>query len=88
MISIGKLYVTAVKYPHRNTMPIIEKGWTHEIEEPFRRGSCLVFRVPFTYPGFAIGIWVEEQDEETALTNAMWTRVMDEVDTEDIFEWN
>lgn len=87
MITLGPLYGQIIKYPHRKPLPVVEKGWTHEIEEPYRRGSCLVFRFPFTKPAVVFGVWREEQDEETALRKAMWTRVMDDVSTEEILEW-
>jgi hypothetical protein len=57
--SLGSLYVGKLEYYHRYFLPIIEKGWTQETERPFRQGSCLVFRVPFTHPGFYIGKWIK-----------------------------
>ena len=87
MINIGPLYVTGLTYPHRKPLPILEKGWTHEIEEPFRRGSCLVLRLPFTKPGLVIGWWVESQNEDDALTAAIWGRNLD-VSVEELLEWN
>jgi hypothetical protein len=87
MLSVGPLYVQIIKYPHRKTLPIVEKGWTHEIDEPFRKGSCLVFRLPFTKPGFVIGWFGEPQDEIEALTAALWGRDLD-VTTEELMEWD
>jgi hypothetical protein len=84
---IGPLYVTNVKYPHRKPFPIVEKGWSNEIEFPFRRGSCLVFRLPFTRPGIVIGFWGHAQDEDTALTSAILGREMD-VSLDEIWEWS
>jgi hypothetical protein len=82
----GPLYVKTLKYPHRKPLPVIEKGWTHEIEEPFRRGSCLVFRLPFTHRGFVLGWWLESQDEDSALTSAIWGRELD-ITVEELMEW-
>jgi hypothetical protein len=84
---IGPLYGQVIKYPHRNALPVFEKGWSHEIEEPYRRGSCLVFRVPFTKPGFVIGKWGEAQTEDDALTAAIWGRELD-VPLEELLEWD
>jgi hypothetical protein len=84
---IGPLYGQIIKYPHRDALPVFEKGWTHEIEEPYRRGSCLVFRVPFTKPGFVIGKWAESQTEDEALTAAIWGRELD-VPLEELLEWD
>ena len=88
MISFGSLYVQTVKYPHRDLFPVAEKGWTHEIEEPYRKGSCLVFRAPFTKLGLVFGVWtVAEQDEEVALTSAIWGRKLD-VSVDELLEWD
>lgn len=87
MLNIGSLYGQVIKYPHRKPLPILEKGWSNEIEEPFRRGSCLVFRIPFTRPGFVLGKWGEEQDEDVALTAAIWGKNLD-VTVEELLEWD
>ena len=59
MKTYGTLYVGKLEYYHRNPLPIVEKGWTQESEYPFRKGKCLVFRLPFTKPGFYIGVWTK-----------------------------
>lgn len=86
MKEIGALYVDTLKYPHRSFLPILEKGWTNEIEEPFRKGSCLVFRFPFTKPGFVIGLFGKPQEESAALTAAIWGRELD-VTLDELWEW-
>jgi len=55
----GALYVGTLEYYHRKPLPIVEKGWTQEANYPFRKGKCLVFRVPFTKPGFYLGKWTK-----------------------------
>jgi len=87
MINIGSLYGQIIKYPHRNALPIVEKGWTNEIDEPYRKGSCLVFRLPFTKPGLVIGWFGRAQDETEALTAAIWGRELD-VTLEELLEWD
>jgi hypothetical protein len=87
MISIGPLYVQVIKYPHRKPLPIVEIGWTYEIDEPYRRGRCLVFRLPFTRPGLALGIWGQELEETEALTAALWGRHLD-VPLDELLEWD
>jgi len=86
-LNLGILYGQVLKYPHRKFLPIVEKGWTHEIEEPFRRGSCLVFRFPFTKPGLVIGIFGAPQEESQALTAAIWGRELD-VPLHELLEWD
>lgn len=56
MRSFGPLYVGKLNYWHKKFLPIVEVGTTQETDLPFRRGRCLVFRIPFTYPGYYIGI--------------------------------
>lgn len=87
MANIGPIYVEKIKYPHRKFLPIVEKGWTHEIEEPYRKGTCLVFRAPFTRTGFVCGKWKLYQDEVDALTGAIWARELD-VKVEDLLKWD
>ena len=57
MKSRGSFYAGKLEYYHRQLLPIIEKGWTQETEPPYRKGSCLVLRIPFTHPGYYFGIW-------------------------------
>lgn len=87
MIEIGSLYVDTLKYPHRKALPVVEKGWTNEIDEPYRLGSCLVFRVPFTKPGFVIGRWKHNQEESESLINAIMGRPIEDVTLDEILEW-
>jgi len=87
LASIGKLYATTVKYPHRKPLPIVEKGWTHEIDEPYRKGTCLVFRFPCTRNGFVFGLFGDAQDESEALTAAIWGRELT-VPVEELLEWD
>ena len=77
MKTLGPLYADTVNYGDRGFFPVIEKGWTSEIEPPFRKGKCLVFRFPFTRPGLAIGIFGKSRLEEVeALLSAIEGRVI------------
>jgi hypothetical protein len=94
MKSIGPLYVGTLQYYHRDILPILEKGWTQETELPYRKGSCLVFRFPKTYPGFYVGFWKDtglpEYDEEGAsdrLAQAINIRDM-RLTADEIEDWN
>ena len=93
MLSIGPLSVQKIEYPHRKFIPLVEKGWTNEIEEPYRLGTCLVLRIPFTKPGFVLGVWerskgfVYDEDADDMLAKALRVRDMD-LNTEEIGEWN
>lgn len=69
MKSFGPLYVGKLKYYHRKFLPIVEIGHTQEIEIPYRFGRCLVFRLPFTIPGFYIGIFFKTVVDPHLLTD-------------------
>lgn len=58
MITYGQLYGGKLEYYHRKPLPIIEIGWTQETDHPYRKGSCLVFRLPFTKPAVYVGKWI------------------------------
>ena len=56
------------------------RGWTQEIEEPFRTAEPLIVRLPF-HKALVFGKWTGAQsDEETALNNAMQGRVLADED--------
>lgn len=71
MKTFGPLYIGTLRYWHKKPLPIVEVGSTTEIEPPFRLGKCLVFRIPFTHPGYYIGLWVKKtninQDDEDSI---------------------
>ena len=82
MRTYGPLYVGRLEYYHTKVLPIIEIGSTQETEEPYRKGKCLVFSVPFTKPGYYAGVfyhtpnisWDDEDAVDEILFNAMWSR--------------
>lgn len=56
------------------------RGWTQEIEEPFRTATPVIVRLPF-HKAIVFGKWTGRQpDEETALNNAMQGRVLQDED--------
>ena len=60
MKTFGPLYVGSLKYWHKKALPILEIGTTQETELPYRTGKCLVFRVPFTTPGYFAGVFYKK----------------------------
>jgi len=93
MKSIGPLYADVIQYYHRKALPVIEKGWTQETEFPYRKSKlCVVFRAPFTHPGFVLGIWgksdrhILEEDAEELLAAAIGLRSMG-LEPEEFREW-
>ena len=69
MRTLGPLYVGTLQYYHRKLLPIVEIGHTQETEIPFRSGKCLVFRVPFTKPGYYIGLFFKTVKDPHLLTD-------------------
>ena len=93
MKSIGPLYADVIQYYHRKALPVIEKGWAQETEFPYRKSKlCLVFRAPFTHPGFVLGRWgksdrhILEEDAEELLAAAIGLRSMG-LEPEEFREW-
>ena len=82
MKTFGPLYVGTLQYYHTRLLPIVEVGTTQETEMPYRLGKCLVFRVPFTKPGYYIGVfyrnpridWDDNDAIDEILFQAMWSR--------------
>jgi hypothetical protein len=61
----------------------VVRGYTQEIEEPFRTSTPLMLRLPF-YRVLVLGKWTGSQpDEETALNSAMQGRVLKDEDFEE-----
>ena len=76
MKTYGSLYTGTLRYYHKRLFPILEYGWTQETEYPYRKGSGLVFRVPFTTGGYYFGMWrpwtkmkYEDDDEVVSRLN-------------------
>jgi hypothetical protein len=92
MKSIGPLYADVIQYYHRRILPIVEKGWTQETNYPYRKSKiCLVLRVPFTHPGFVLGVWhkaadVYEDEADAMLAAAIGLRDM-ELPAKEVREW-
>lgn len=68
--TIRRYFITTRTYPSRRR-PWIETGWTQEIEWPYRFGTGIVVRLPYTLTGIMIGQWQERKREEQALLTAV-----------------
>lgn len=74
---IGKRhFVHAMQYPTRN-FPLVDRGETQEIENPYRNGRSLVFRLPLSRAALVVGRWQTRLSEETALRRAIQARDLD-----------
>jgi hypothetical protein len=75
--NIGKQYFTQyIEFPVKWGCKVVVRGWTQELEEPFRTATPLIFRLPF-HKAIVFGKWTGKQDdEELALNNAIQGRAL------------
>jgi hypothetical protein len=82
MRTFGPLYAGTLEYYHTKFLPILEVGSTQETEGKYRKGKCLVFRVPFKKPGYYFGVfyknlfnkYLDEDEIDELLFGAMRSR--------------
>jgi hypothetical protein len=68
---IGKKhFVQLVKQPYIWGNLMLAKGWTQEIDPPYRFAEPFMIRLPFDRV-LVIGKWVGVKDEEEALNSAL-----------------
>lgn len=53
---LGRLYVHGMRVPWR-TPPVQLRGTSHEVEEPWRIGHCVVLRLLFLPYAVVVGWW-------------------------------
>jgi hypothetical protein len=66
------IYSGLHKYPTKGFLKpglIFETGKTREIESPFRKGRCLIVKLPGLRYGLKLGVWthnprIDEEDHE------------------------
>jgi len=71
--NIGPLFVQVTKFPYEWGNKVMVRGWTQEIEEPFRTSKPLIFRLP-NYKAIVFGLWSGSKTEEDALNSALERR--------------
>ena len=71
--NIGPVFVQVTKFPYEWGNKVVVRGWTQEIEEPFRTSQPLILRLP-KYKALVCGRWTGVKNEEEALTGALETR--------------
>jgi len=73
-------FVQYIDFPVKWGWKVAVRGWTQEIDRPFRTSEPLIFRMPF-HKAFVIGKWTGKvEDEEEALTRAIEGRVLQDED--------
>lgn len=79
--NIGKhRFTQLIDFPVKWGGKLVVRGWTQEIDEPFRTAAPLIVRLPF-HKAVVFGKWTGTQnDEEAALNVAMQGRVLTDDD--------
>ena len=70
---IGPLFVQVTNFPYKWGLKVFTRGWTQEIEPPYRTSKPFILRLPF-YKAIVFGKWTGTKSEETALNDALARR--------------
>lgn len=80
-------FVQLIDFPVKWGWKIVVRGWTQEIEYPFRTAEPYIVRLP-RHKAVAFGKWTGQQpDEESALNNALQGRVLTDDDFQEDKGW-
>lgn len=70
---IGPLFVQVTNFPYKWKFKLFTRGWTQEIEPPYRTSKPFIVRLPF-YKAVVFGKWTGTKTEEHALNDALARR--------------
>ena len=70
--NIGPLFVQVTRFPYEWGNKLVVRGWSQEIEEPYRTAVPFIVRLP-KYHGLVLGRWGAMKEEE-ALSGALARR--------------
>lgn len=68
-----KHFVQLTNFPFKWGFKFIVRGWTQEIEPPYRTSTPFIVRLP-RYKALVFGAWSGMKDEEEALSTALGRR--------------
>ena len=71
--NIGPVFVQLTNFPYNWDGKFIVRGWTQEIEEPYRTSEPYIVRLP-KYKAIVFGRWSGMKNEEEALNGALERR--------------
>jgi len=77
-----KRFVQYIDFPVKWGWKLVVRGWTQEIEPPFRMATPLIVRLP-GYKALVFGIWTGQKSEEEALSAATGMRILSNEDFEE-----
>jgi hypothetical protein len=79
-------FVQFLRFPVKWKARAWVRGWTQEIEEPFRTSEPLIFRLP-RHRAIAFGRWTGQLTEEEALNRAVQRRDLTDDDFQEDKGW-
>ena len=68
-----KHFVQLTNFPFKRGFKFIVRGWTQEIEPPYRTSTPFIVRLP-RYKALVFGAWSGMKNEEEALSTALGRR--------------
>ena len=71
--NVGSLFVQVTRFPYEWGNKLVVRGWSQEIEEPYRTATPFIVRLP-KYHGLVLGRWGAMKEEEEALSGALARR--------------
>ena len=71
--NIGPVFVQVTRFPYEWGNKLVVRGWSQEIEEPYRTATPFIVRLP-KYHGLVLGRWGAMKEEEEALSGALARR--------------
>jgi hypothetical protein len=71
--NIGPVFVQVTRFPYEWGNKLVVRGWSQEIEEPYRTAVPFIVRLP-KYHGLVLGRWGAMKEEEEALSGALARR--------------
>jgi hypothetical protein len=82
-----KHFIQYINFPVQWGRKLWVRGWTQEIERPFRTAEPLIFRMPL-HKALVVGVWTGKVEDETeALMRATEWRVATDEDFQQEAGW-
>lgn len=83
--TLGYFYVQ-LGWSSTKDYPLVSRDSSREMTYPYRVGSCLVLRLPFSRRVVVLGVWTSQQDEDTQLLKATGAQFLslDEIESQKV----
>jgi hypothetical protein len=82
----NKYFIQFLRFPVKWGAKVWVRGWTQEIEEPFRTSEPIIVRLP-RHRALAFGRWTGQLPEEEALNRAIQRRDLTDNDFHEDKGW-